>query len=103
MTEGHKGLYYNLYGDGESRATAELAQSPAPVLSDPPGQLCLSFLEASSDTKVAAVYAVYSSKPSTLASLDSRLHVGLPRKPRSLAPESSAIPNRGPAPHSTRN
>ena len=32
--EGHKGLYYDLCGDGESRTTTELTPPPAPVLSD---------------------------------------------------------------------
>ena len=38
--EGHKGRHYNLYSDGESRATTELTQPSAPVLSDllPPPQ-----------------------------------------------------------------
>jgi len=52
---------------------------PSSLIPPSPCQLCLSSLEASSETKVAAVYAVYSSKPSTLAFLDSRPHIGLPR------------------------
>jgi len=82
VPEGHKGLHDDLYGDGESHTTPDLIQPPAPVLSETqllPYQLCLASLEASSDTKVAAVYAVYSSKPSSLSDFASCVQVSLTR------------------------